>query len=482
MPAKRLSPTGRLLRTSRLFSLPPPLPRPGTKIASSNRESDTATQHYPTHAAIETSLSSLNRGDWGLKRCLPRRFKASSTTPMIRIGDIDSINHITEFESAADYTITLRKWQEMNVPISVALPPPFKHLFEPPSKPKSVFEASLDNTERREGDTKKTRWKFKGPWLANKTDEEFQRYVQRKVQGRESDFREFLRSELRVKMSEDRKRTAIDLGEEYEQGSEKVSEGDIDAYIKDLRREKTLLHRMIEEFLDLPTYHRVVGEMKINSGGFTKTKEQVFIEQGPPRTHPAAGLSYLLTASHMHNHPIFGPQGAEPPVEGRVLIPQVNPRFKNSRALVGLAGVVALDDRHSINRKTPPRGIVELDPDIPGGTKVWYHPEHATIDPRGRLLLTLRHVAADVLAIYEGIAPQPEEGERIDGSTIKGGDRQVPFSPPTTSRQPTKQGYGLEDTDHRSLSREKMAVADVPHLNLLNALDTEMSSDRNWRT
>lgn len=403
---------------------------------------------------------------------------------MIRIGDIDSIDHIAEFESAADYTITLRKWQEMNVPISVALPPPHKNIEEPPRKPKSVFEASLDNTERRKGDTDKTRWKFKGPWLASKSEEDFQHYVQRNVQGRESDFREFLRSELQAKMSEDRKRVAIDLGKEVEQGLE-VSEGDLDAYIKNLRRERNLLHRMIEEFLDLPTYRRVVGEMSTNSGSGIKSKEQVFMEAGPPRTHPAAGLSYLLTASHIHNHPILGPQGAQPPVKGRVLIPQAKPRSKSQRAVVGLAGVVAYDDRYSINRKTPPRGIVEFDPDIPGGTKVWYHPEHATISPRGQLLLTLRHVAADVLAIYEGIGPQPEEEENIDESMMKGGDRQVPYSssnPFSASRQPAKQGYGLEGTDHKSLSGEKTPIADVPHKTLLNALDTEMAGDRRWRT
>lgn len=459
MTSKTLSPTGRLLRTSRLFSLPPPLPRPGAKIAASKLESDTATLPYPTHAAIETSHSSLAIGDWGLKRSLPRRFTASSTTPMIRINDIDSIDHIAEFESAADYTITLRKWQDMNIPISVALPPrvgieggrslvPFI----------SVFEAQLDNTEKGNGEKNHTRWKFEGPWLVGKSEGEFQQYVQKNVRRRKLAFRKFLRSELQVKIEEDRKREAMDSGEDSKQGFG-VSEEDLDAYIRELRHDRKTLHRLIERFLDLPNYN----ESSEQKSGSAYAKEQVFIEEGPLQTHPAAGLSYLRTASHIYNHPTFGPQQIEPPAQGRILRPQYVARSKARRALVGIGGVVANDDRGPLLMKVAPPGLAEFDPDIPGGTKEWYHPEHASVDSRGRLNLSLKRTDPHTLAIYQNIKP-PQEDETVDTSITSGGDRQFPSSsssPSAVSRETSTQGYGLEGTSLKSRSGTATPTAEV---------------------
>lgn len=100
--------------------LPPPLPRPSSELtATETRDSDTATLPYPTHASIQTTETSLGRGDWGLKRPLPLKSTTGSSTPIIRIDNIDSIDHITDFNSAADHVLTLRKWQELDMPISL---------------------------------------------------------------------------------------------------------------------------------------------------------------------------------------------------------------------------------------------------------------------------------------------------------------------------------------------------------------------------
>lgn len=475
MTAKKLSPTGRLLRTSRLFSLPPPLPRPGAKIAAAQPESDTATLPHPTHAAIETNLSSLGRGDWGLKRPLPRGFKASSTTPMIRIGDIDSIDHITEFESAADYTMTLRKFQELNVPLSVA-PPPRRTFNEdrkaqPPKT--SVFEPTRDNTEKANWAENTARWKFEGPWLASKSEDEFQQYIKEKVQRRRSGFRKFLRSELKETLIEDRKRTAMHSGEDFEQVVE-VSEKDITAFIGKIRQDRESLHRLIEKFLDLPTYETVSGQISTRnlSNKGRKATEYAFLEDGPPQTHPAAGLSYLRTASHIHNHPVLGPQVVEPPVQGRVLIPHGSLGGKNMRALVGVAGVVADDDQSRFYRKTTQRGILDFDPDISGGTKIWYHIENAYIDSRGRVNLCLKHASNDALAIYEGIV-KPKEEDTVDESVISGGDRQFPqsFSRPSPAfEKRSRGGYGLEGTDNERRRGRAKDIPDVPQEDLLDLL------------
>lgn len=116
-----LSPTANLLRNSRLFSLPNPLPRPPvseTSGAGISRASDTATLPYPTHQAIATTKSSLARGDWGLKRPLPSRsFLVQVSDPVLRIKQLDTIEHVTDFDSAADHVRTRQKWEEMGVPM-----------------------------------------------------------------------------------------------------------------------------------------------------------------------------------------------------------------------------------------------------------------------------------------------------------------------------------------------------------------------------
>ncbi|KAE8865700.1 hypothetical protein PTNB73_02794 [Pyrenophora teres f. teres] len=116
-----LSPTANLLRNSRLFSLPNPLPRPHVSEsygAGVIRESNTATLPYPTHQAIATTKSSLARGDWGLKRPIPSRSHIVQVSdPVLKVTQLDTIEHVTDFDSAADHVRTRQKWEEMGVPV-----------------------------------------------------------------------------------------------------------------------------------------------------------------------------------------------------------------------------------------------------------------------------------------------------------------------------------------------------------------------------
>ncbi|KAF2850586.1 hypothetical protein T440DRAFT_508032 [Plenodomus tracheiphilus IPT5] len=118
---QQLSPTANLLRNSRLFSLPNPLPRPpvGEAFGSGvTKSSDSATLPYPTHQAIATTKSSLARGDWGLKRPLPQRSHLVQVSdPVLRVNQLDTIEHITDFDSAADHVRTRQKWEAMGVPM-----------------------------------------------------------------------------------------------------------------------------------------------------------------------------------------------------------------------------------------------------------------------------------------------------------------------------------------------------------------------------
>ena len=439
--------------------MPPPLPKPqNLEAGSSKRESQTATLRYPTHAAIETSQSSLSKGDWGLKRSLPNKTFPTTSPPLIRIGDVDSMDHIAEFESAADYTQNIRKWQEMNLPISVPLPEQRSAAsFSQALTNMSVFESKRDTTVKGDGGMGYGRWKFKGPWLAGKTEMEFRNYIKsirkRKLHLK---FRRFIHWQLLEKMIEAQKREATDLGEDHKFSFIKISEEEIDASLKQLRHDKKRLHETIEKFLDLPNFTRLSGELGVDSKANQNGAEDFFRKRGPPKTHPSAGLSYLRTYSYIHNHPILGPQAYRPPVCGRILAPQTkHGNYARPRAKIGIAGVVAHDSRSTTYSQPVPPGLVMYDPDIPGGGKDWFHPEHATIDPTGRIILNLQHSSQTTVALYKGILPP----EQVDRSIVEGGDRifpSTPSSPSTAQRQGSNQSYGLEGMgNHSSSGRAK---------------------------
>lgn len=440
MSMKRISPTANLLRTSRLFSLPPPLPRPTADNAGAIEfTSETATLPHPTHAAIETSSSSLGRGDWGLKRPLPLKSTTRTSTPAIHIDNVDSIDHITDFDSASDHTRTLQKWQEMDLPIS---------MIEAKRKAsggafysRSVFESQHDNTESLGANGMQTRWKFKGPWLAGKTDGEFDEYVAREVKKRKVDFRPFLAGRLARQKMKDKRRQMIESGEGSENldqllGEEaKVSDSEIDQAMRRLRKDETLLHQLIEEFLDLPRQQRTSG---IDSEGY------IYLERGPPKTHPSAGLSYLRTASHTFNHPTFGPQLDKSPIECRVVRPQFHDGIKSAHAFLGVGGVIAEDKDFLFTKNDPgttPETIVKYDPDIPGGGKTYIHPVRAAIDPKGRIELNVKRATTNAVNVMKG-ANQAEE--RLPLAAVAAArDRETPdLTRPTKLRE--RHGYGLD--------------------------------------
>jgi hypothetical protein len=200
------SPTARLLQSSRLFSLPRPLPAAALETPSStgaHRASDSATQFYPTHQAISTPSSSHYRGDWGLKRAIPGKTTKSST-PSIRVLGQDTSDHITEFESAADHERSRAKWAEMGVPIMARGK---RERGAADKSTMSVYEDFLDNTDpnaapvvlRSGADaidgpqtTEARRWKYAGPFVAGMQEGEFQRYVQRQLRARREEWSEYL--------------------------------------------------------------------------------------------------------------------------------------------------------------------------------------------------------------------------------------------------------------------------------------------------
>ena len=465
---KRLSPTADLLRNSKLFALPAPLPHasrsaiaPKFGAATSTYDSDTATVPHPTHAAIETTEVSLARGDWGLKRSLPLRSTTRTSTPSIRIGNLDSIDHITDFSSAADHVLTLQKWQEIDMPMSKMLRERRASSYQPP--PKSVFEPETDNTVIRP-DSVQERWKFKGPWLAGQNEIEFDDFMKRRVKNRKGAFREFIRQRILRSQATTRRRELVEEGEGTEEALKRVSQGslivtdeNLDEYIKHLRKDHGAMQRLVEEFLDLPRDQSTYGA---TMGGSS------YDDKGPPTTHPSAGLSYLRTASHTLNHPIHGPQEDKTPYQARILRPQgflaANDRISGRKpAVLGVAGVAARDSKQPFKQGDDLPEIELLDPDIPGGGKVWVQPKRAEIDVDGRIQMGTKRAEKNALDVLMADRGELKKEDLPAAAVESATDRDVPdLAPSRPAAARGSQRYGIEDITPRRSPRAKPFEAD----------------------
>ncbi|KAI9682717.1 MAG: hypothetical protein M1829_006704 [Trizodia sp. TS-e1964] len=407
--SKHLSPTAQLLKTSRFFALPPPLPRPGHDLVSFQVSySDTATPYHPTHAAIATPPSSLCRGDWGLKRPLPLRSTTNTSTPVLEIHAVDTFEHITDYKSAANHALTLRKWQEMDMPLTVQEEgPPLHRMYGASTSQlrlRSVFEPDLDLNQAQptRGTGSSIRWRFKGPWLPAMSNESFKNYVKRKVRGREAEFREYVRGLVVKKLRAEKRRLAIDQGLATSQATV-VSDEELHEYIVALRDDMQEMGRILQNFLDLPAMpdEDVTLDHRRDHTALTAA---LYAENGPPRTHPSAGLSYLRTASFYPNHPLLGPQLEKPPVLSRVLVPRKSATGYHNIAKFGVAGVVASDGQQAAFKNDQRHGIAQFDASIQGGAKFWMSPKRASIDSVGKISLVLNpNPPSDVaVAVKEG--------------------------------------------------------------------------------
>lgn len=143
MTSTRLSPAANLLRNSKLFALPSAVPLPPARPkAEAVFRSDTATTVHPVTAAIYTDSGSLAQGDWGLKRALPGKAFNRTTTPTIRLrSDIDTQEHIADFDSAADHVLTLQKWQNYPLVMTTGVIPKGQR-----ESRSSAFHPTYDNT------------------------------------------------------------------------------------------------------------------------------------------------------------------------------------------------------------------------------------------------------------------------------------------------------------------------------------------------
>ncbi|KAB5577920.1 mitochondrial ribosomal protein MRP51 [Coniochaeta sp. 2T2.1] len=403
--ARSVSPGAALLRTSRMFSLPQALPQPHRE--GSFRQSETATEPYPTRQIISTTSLSRRTGDWGLKRPLPLRTTTKTTIPMIKVNQVDSIESVTDFHPATDHGMSLRKFQEMNIPITV---PSNKGGMNMPKK--SVFEDDFDFTAlgQKSGeqatDDMDMRWKFKGPWLAGLTDGEMQKYLETHVRSRRSEFRKFLKGKLAKEINESAAREAKDKGEEapaaQEVDASKITDVELTNFLRRLRDDRPRLYKLVSQFLDLapigpPAHSADMWKKDYTQAPLTLKVGNPYAKEGPPITHPSAGLSYLRTASYLENNPLYGPQAKRAPVEARVVAPRHGNGARGAKLGVGgfVTNVPGGDSTFNMSRvsadirheRTP--GLERLDPSIKGGAKVWVEPLFATVNSKGQTIVTV---------------------------------------------------------------------------------------------
>ncbi|KIW85343.1 hypothetical protein Z517_00733 [Fonsecaea pedrosoi CBS 271.37] len=316
MTAARLSPAASLLRNSRLFAIPAAIPLPAIEPSSEPISySDSATTPYPTRAALETPLSSLNQGDWGLKRPLPIKTTTKSGTPLVRFQrGIDTPEHVVDFESAADHVLTLRKYQELN--LRVVLPAPRDRKSTLNTQRTSAFDSEVDHTadkppsipdrgastswldespserakrmpqhlrdtleniaQERAGTTKPghestpiqpqpasslaspatqtaRRWRYSGPYLAGLNGMEFDSFLKGITREKRAAFRQLVKNHLAEQRASDQRLKALEEGQAdtAPQTQSEISDREVTEHLRYLRSEPGKFGPLIAEFFDL---------------------------------------------------------------------------------------------------------------------------------------------------------------------------------------------------------------------------------------
>ncbi|KAI0150459.1 hypothetical protein GGR57DRAFT_472891 [Xylariaceae sp. FL1272] len=398
MAARSVSPGAALLRSSRLFSIPTPIPAATDDYSSATTNySATATIPFPTHLSITTPSTSRNNGDWGFKRSLPLKTTTKQTIPLVRLRQVDSTEHVTDFASASDHAITLKKFQELNLPISM----PRSETYKGRSN-KSVFEEAGDITALDSSNMVKTediRWRFKGPWLAGMTDGQFNRWLQDTVRSRRAEFNLFLKDAYARELTEQRTKEATEaqLPTPPALTASDITDAQLVEYLIDIRQDRLVLFRHVSRFFDLaplPGPAQVYHVHRLKEGrAQIIPRPNPFSSQGPPITHPSAGLSYLRTSSFVDNHPVYGPQKNHPPVKGRILKP-VNKTTGVHWPIIGVAGFVANFDKGMVsNPSNKKEAVTLLNLDGQGGSTLYYNTESVSVGPTGRVSINVQSAA-----------------------------------------------------------------------------------------
>lgn len=399
--ARNLAPGLSLLRSSRMFSLP----TCAIKSPSAETYFETTTQPHPSYQSVTTFEKSRQRGDWGLKRPLPKKTTTKSRQPYLRIKKIDTIESITEFSSATDHTISVRKWAEMAIPLKV--PPPENQSVANKIAP-SVFEDDSDATvlstrRLRSFKPENARWRFRGPYLNSMSEGRFQQWLDAHVVPRRAKFRHFIKEDLARQRTLDQRIARQSAGNYRDDDApvdpSSISSAELFAYMRDLRENRHRLYDLVTKFFDLPpvpppptasasssSTPRYLAQFKVGEPT-SITSPNPYSRYGPPRTHPSAGMYYTRSNNYTPNHPFYGPQSGLPPVLANAIHAK-HPYFQGAVLGVGGFAVEIFYEnvyKHSSNANKETRKLNMVDPDATELPKYWVVPLSAHVTQGGRL-------------------------------------------------------------------------------------------------
>lgn len=309
------------------------------------------------------------------------------------------MEQVTDFASASGHTLSLEKFREMNIAISLPHPTTGANESIKDMRLRSVFEDQFDFTAlnvEKIAAAGHRRWKYKGPWLANLTHGEFQSFLKKQVRGRREEFRQVIREHLAEKQTEEATNQAVAAGTSEETQAavrpEDVTDEQITHFYRIARINNDELNGLVSKFLDLaPIDHEGMDYLQALAPEQSKrlNPSDPYAKYGPPVTHPSAGLSYLRTKSFLENHPVYGPQRLEAPIKARLM--GISEKIPSKAAVGGFVGYSGgYMGRQAI-----------MDWKLPGGAKTWVHVASAQVDSTGRAILTFRQAPTEEKLIVE---------------------------------------------------------------------------------
>jgi hypothetical protein len=290
-----------------------------------------------------------------------------------------------------------------------------EHLMGGPEPPVAHEPSSEEQTAKR--------WRYGGPWLAGMSGMEFDAFLKDQVRSKQRDFRMRVKKQWRAdkKAAEEARTLAEASLEPLEDHTEsqttavpeveaaavpksdaeapseipenkrsQTAHGELDTYIRALRRRPQVFGPLIAEFLDLPdgpeppTNNLATRKKRWDYGRDTAVAPS-YRNTGPPRTHPSAGLSYTRSRNWAANDGTYGPQKDLTPVVGRIL--KIIRSGNGTSQAVGVAGFVTprLDKRQTRGNSD----LTNFEP-TPGGQKLLVVPNAAMVNVDGFLDLHVR--------------------------------------------------------------------------------------------
>ncbi|KAF3922932.1 hypothetical protein ABW20_dc0101217 [Dactylellina cionopaga] len=309
MSSKSLGPTASLIRQSRLMSMPAPL-------QETLSDSQLYRLPYPTHQAITTPESSRRRGDWGLKRPIPRRVENT----YIRYNNIDTMEHMTKIESAHDTVFTLKKWQEMDIPLKLREQTlnRFTSAFH-----FDTITSNSHNTETPQSSTKQPVWGYREKFVQHMTPGELKTLISKKLIPRRLEFEKFAETwfppptpmpqaptlEIDVDLTD----AATTPGDPLEQSPPLTDISSLESPSPEILTSKEASDNLVSPLL--PNFSVTSSGSTLKTVRFDAIKAynvvsqflQIPLRQVPLAMHPSGGLHYILDSSYLENHPEHGP-------------------------------------------------------------------------------------------------------------------------------------------------------------------------------